>query len=199
MTKLGTLAVIILSAIGFVACGAQTSKPVEGALGGVLEGAPKWVSKGCGVHFDDDKGVICGVGSVSGTRNIALARSAAQGRGRTEIARTLQLKIKAMLKDYQATVTGGNAFGVEADDEQVIKDASKQITDMSLPGSKMIDTWITEDGSTLFALMALDIEAFESSLSKMQGLNAKVREAIEARADKAFLELDAEIDKEREQ
>lgn len=197
MKKLLVLALLVLSASWVTACGTQTSQPVQGALGGVLDGAPDWVTKGCNAYFGEKKAVICGVGSTTGTRNLSLARSAAQGRGRTEIARTLQIKVKAMLKDYQATVTGGDAFGVAADDEQVIKDASKQITDISLPGAKMMDTWVSKDGSTLFALMALDIDEFESSLGKMQGLNAKVREAIEARAEKTFSELDDEIEKER--
>jgi len=39
--------------------------------------------------------------------NVALARSAAEGRARTELARSLQTRVKAMLKDYQAATQGG--------------------------------------------------------------------------------------------
>ncbi len=197
MKKLLSLTVLVFALASFSGCSAfQTSKPVEGAFEDVLDGAPVWVVKGCDKHFGD-AAVVCGVGSVTGTRNLSLARSAAQGRGRTEIARTLRLKVKAMLKDYQATMTGGDGYGTAADDEQVISDTSKQITDMSLPGSKMADTWISEDGSTLFALMVLDMDEFNSSLRKMKSLDPKLREAVEARAEKSFKELDTEGKKAR--
>jgi hypothetical protein len=189
----------VVGAMALVRCGsAQEPRPVEGALHGELEGAPDWVLEGCNAYFGEKKSVICGVGSAGGTRNISIARSAAQGRARTEIARTLQVKVKAMLKDYQATVTGGEGFGTAADDEQYVTDVSKQVTDMSLPGTKLMKTWMSPK-DTLFVLMALDVEDFKSALNDMKQLNAQVRQAIEKRAEKAFNELDKEVEKERAQ
>ena len=47
---------------------------------------------------------------MAGTKNPGLARSAAVARARTEMARGLETKIQALLKDYQATSTGGSDF-----------------------------------------------------------------------------------------
>jgi hypothetical protein len=142
--------------------------------------------------------MICGVGSAGGSRNASLMRSTATARARTELARSLQVKVKAMLKDYQATTTGGQDFGTAAADEQHIVDVSKQITDMSLSGTEVEDTWISQSG-TFYALVAMDVDKFKNAVSKMNNLSESVRKAVEDRAQKSFEELDEEIDKERAQ
>ena len=188
-------------AIGLGACAKKTPepKPIDEVMGGEFKGAPDWVTKGCGIYFKA-KGtpMICGVGSVGGSRNISLMRIDATARARTELARSLQVKVKAMLKDYQATTTGGQDFGTSAADEQNIVDVSKQITDMTLSGTELEDTWPSPNG-TFYALVAMDVDKFKGAISKMGNLSDSVRKAVEERADKAFGELDEEIDKERTQ
>lgn len=184
------------------ACSSKQTKtePPGNVIKNELEGAPSWVTKVCSVYWKDkskSKGKVCGVGSTGGTRNIGMARSAAVGRGRTEIARSLKVKVKSMLKDYQATVTGGENFGKAAADEQYVVDASKQITDTTLSGSEMVDSWISNSG-TYYALVVLDLEKFKSLIKEMQQLDEGVRKYIEEKAEAAFDELEEEIDKERE-
>ena len=111
------------------------------------------------------------------------------GRARTEIARSLEVKVKSMLKDYQSTTTGGGEFGDSSSEEQNITDVSKQITQNTLNGTTLQDTWQANDG-TLFVLMAMDADAFIDSLSKMNDLSEEIRKAVEARAAKSFQELD---------
>lgn len=168
--------------------------PANQAILSEYEGAPDWVAKGCMVHFSNRKDVLCGVGGVSGTRNIPLARDAAVARGRTEIARSLQVMVESMLKDYQSTTTGGDAFGQAANDEQLIENVSRQITDLSLSGTRLEDSWISQNG-TLYALVTIDMEAFKGALSKMSQLDEQVRKAVEARAQKAFEDLDRQVGK----
>ena len=122
--------------------------------------------------------------------------TAAQGRGRTAIARSLDLHVKAMLKDYQATTTGGEEFGEAASDEQHIVDVSKQITNMSLSGTEMTDSWISQTG-TYYALVALDVEKFSDAVSRMDQLSESVRRAVVERAEDSFRELNEEIENER--
>ena len=62
---------------------------------------------------------------------------------------------------------------------------------MLLSGVLIIDHWVDTDG-TEFALAQLDMETFKANLDKMKELNAKVRDAVRANADKAFDELSAE-------
>jgi hypothetical protein len=134
-----------------------------------------------------NKKAICGTGSVSGMTNVALARSAAEARARTELARSLQTRVKAMLKDYQAATQGGPENKTAS--EQHIEDVSKQITDQSLSGTRLEDTWISNAG-TFWALVVLDTDAFKDSLNNMKQLDDHIRAAIVKRADKAFSDLD---------
>jgi len=191
------LSAIVLSAF---AMGCATTQPPPKIEKSELEGAPKWVLQGCSSYWQDKdkKGEkkICGVGSATGTRNISLARSTAIGRARTEMARSLQTQVQAALKDYQATTTGGSEFGKSAADEQHVVDVSKQITDTTLSGTELVDTWISQNG-TMWVLVDLDIEGFKGVVQKMGQLSEGVRQAVIQRADKAFDELDKDISKSR--
>ncbi len=181
---------VFVAAAIFTACGSSEEKKNTGsAVKNELEGAPDWV-----LGNENSSKQICGVGSAAGTRNASLARTAAMGRGRTEIARTLQVQVKSMLKDYQSTTTGGEAFGQAANDEQHIEDVSKQITDTTLTGSELRKTWISNPG-TLYVLMCIDLQKFKDALNNMTQLNEQVRAAVVERADKAFEALDKETAK----
>lgn len=170
--------------------------PPSEVLPGEFAGAPEWVTQGCARYWGDEGARMCAVGSMGGTRNVSLARAGAVGRGRTEIARALETRVKAMLKDYQANTTGGEEFLTAAADEQHIVDAARQITDASLSGTEMQDTWLSGSG-TLYALVALDLERFEDAVARMEQLDERVRQAVIERADEAFRELDEQIDRER--
>jgi len=175
------------------ACGGDKPIPPANAIQNELDGAPDWVVKGCSVYFknkEDRK--ICGVGSVGSTRNAGMARTGAVARARTEIARQLEVKVESMLKDYQATTTGGEKYGQVANDEQNITDVSKQITSQTLSGTEMIDSWVSNSG-TYYALVALDTETFKGQIDKMGQLSEATRKAVQARADKAFDELADEM------
>lgn len=187
--RLSLIALVVLSA----GCGAHKPLPMNEAYNNELDGAPSWVTKGrFGVEKDAKSKYVYGVGSVGGTRNVGLAREAALGRARTDLARSLQLKIAAMLKDYQSTVTGGAEFGTAAADEQKITDVAKQVTDMTLSGTELVDSWISKNGN-MWALCRLDVESFKNTVKQMNQLSESVRRAVEERADKAFEELDKEV------
>jgi LPP20 lipoprotein len=180
-----------LTAIGLLlglslACASQ-QKPPEG-LKAEMAGAPKWAQGDCQAGLPK-KNTICGAGSVSGMTNVALARSAAEGRARTELARSLQVRVKSMLKDYQAATQGGP--DAKSDSEQHIEDVSKQITDVTLSGTRLQDTFVSDTG-TFWALVVLDVEPFKESLSGMKDLDERVRSGIIQRADRAFYQLDSQ-------
>jgi len=186
-SKSGALGLVCAGAFALACAGGPDPLMPDSS---VLAGAPDWVMQSCSAYWGDDEGGrICGVGSAGGTRNISLARNAAIGRARTEIARSLQVKVKSMLKDYQATTTGGEEFLVAAADEQYVEDVSKQITDMTLSGTALQDTWVAHDG-TMFTLVALDVDTFKDSLSNMSNLSETIRRAVKERADASFQELD---------
>jgi len=157
------------------------------ALQAETVGLPKWALGNCQESVRE-KHVLCGSGSVQGMSNLGLARSAAEGRARTELARSLQVRVKAMLKDYQAATQGG--AGNDTASEQHIEDVSKQITDVTLPGSHIEDTFVSDTG-TFWALVVLDADSFKAALKDKQKLDEATRQAILERADHSFAELDA--------
>ena len=151
-----------------------------------LAGAPEWIRRGCSAYWADapDRGV-CGVGSTSGSRNMALTTSTAEGRGRTAIARSLSTKVRTMLKDYQATTTGGAEFGTAAADEQHIVDVGKQLTNGSLTGAERRDLWISPSG-VVYALMVLDLEKFQGAVWSMKHLSESLRRRVAQEAAREF-------------
>lgn len=105
------------------------------------------------------------------------------GRGRTEIARLLEVRVKAILTDHQS-VNGAKST-------QVIEENSKQITDISLSGTRMAKYWIGPDG-TYYALMTLGLDDFKSNVQRMPNLEEPTRQAVLRNATKAFAVQDDE-------
>jgi len=175
-----------------LACASDDARTPAEVMPGEFDGAPDWVLQGCS-GYSGDENALCGVGSMGGTRNTTLARTTAVARGRSEIARTLETLVKAMLKDYQSTTTGGEEFGTAASDEQHVVDVSKQITNFAISGAEPVESWVSDSG-TLYALVVLDFEAFEDSIGRMNQLSESVRKAVRERARMAFEELDAETE-----
>jgi hypothetical protein len=194
------LVVAIVYSLGSFACASEPEMSPEQRLGpmaGELANAPDWVTRGCSSYWGDDEqpSMLCGVGMAGGSRNHAIMVSAAQGRGRTAIARSLDLHVKAMLKDYQATTTGGEEYGTNAADEQHIVDVSKQLTDIELVGVEQRDMWISPSGQ-VYVLMVYDSEKFSTAVSSMKNLSENIRKAVIERADANFRELDEDLEKD---
>jgi hypothetical protein len=193
------MALAVIAALTAFACAsdppAHDVVAEDSAMKGEFAGAPDWVTRGCSAFWGDDAPAkICGVGIAGGSRNLAIMKTSAQARGRTEIARALGVKVKAMLKDYQATTTGGEEFGEAASDEQHIVDVSKQLTEINLTGVEQQDMWISSS-STVYVLMVYDAAKFQDAVSEMDNLSDDVRRAVIDRADNSFRELDEEMEK----
>lgn len=202
-TRVLAIFLVVVLALGLGACAKKipTPKPIEQVYNHEFSGAPDWVTKNCSCYNNKDKKAtpaICGVGSIGGSRNVSLMRTTATARARTELARSLQVKVKAMLKDYQGSTTGGENFGTSAADDQFVVDVSKQITYTTLSGTELVDTWISPNG-TYYVLVVMNVDKFKDAISKMSNLSDSVRKAVEERADKAFEDLDTEIEKQQVQ
>ena len=154
-----------------------------------LNSAPEWVRGDCRSGVSVPKGVICGIGSVGGTMNPSLARTGAEARARAAIARELQTAVKAMVKDYQATMSGGDHYAEVSLDEQYLTDVSTQIAEQTISGSRTVNSWISPSGA-FYVLVVLDSDAFGQALAQMNALDEKIRRGVEARAERAFDDLD---------
>jgi hypothetical protein len=178
---LGIAGVLCTAVLG--ACGQPAPKT---ALAAEMADLPPWALGKCEESLKN-KDALCASGSVQGMSSVSLARAAAEGRARTELARVLQVRVKSMLRDYQSATQGGPDNATSS--EQYVEDTSKQVTDVTLSGSRIEETFVSQTG-TFWALVVLDVSAFKDSLQQVNDLNSQVRAAIIERADRSFRSLD---------
>ena len=183
-----TVAALALVAVT-AGCGKDVSTPDE-QIPSEFAGAPDWVLSGCSAYWGDDGGArICGVGNAKFTGNMSITRTKATSRARAEISRTLETKVKNMVKDYQEQVTDGET---EMTAEQ-FSSTTVSLSKATLNGTQQQDTWISPSNE-LYVLVALDVTAFENSVREMDEMSDKLRTFIESRAKKSFAELDEEME-----
>jgi hypothetical protein len=217
-TTLLLFAVFFLTTMGtLLGCGgakkdAENSNAAAGAAAtGDLAGAPSWVMGPCEKFFGE-RTVVCGVGSVQGMTNFSLARSAAQGRGRTEIAKKLEVRIRSVLTDYQSassntsaesggtadTTTEGrgdslsttnNSMNSSSVSDQMIAETTRQITEMTLNGSSLAESWMSPNGS-VFALMVLESADFASTVENMSTVSGPLKQVVLDNIPKLFSDYD---------
>lgn len=170
-------------------CGKGVTTPDE-QLPNEFAGAPNWVLEGCSAYWEDDDGArLCGVGDAKIGRSMSLARTKATSRARVEISRTLETKVKNMIKDFQEQVTDGES---EMTAEQ-FSSTTVSLSKSTLNGTSIQQTWVSAT-SQLYVLVALDIESFENSLREMDEMSSQLRSFIESRARKSFTELGKEME-----
>lgn len=170
-------------------CGSKEITPDE-ILPNDFAGAPEWVLQGCSAYWGDDGGArICGVGDAKIGRSMSIARTKATSRARAEISRSLETKVKNMIKDYQEQVTDGET---EMTAEQ-FSSTTVSLSKATLNGTTVQQTWVSPSGQ-LYMLVALDVESFENSVREMDEMSDRLRTFIESRARKSFAELDEEME-----
>jgi hypothetical protein len=189
MIRLFLGAAALATVVAMAGCGKDVTTPDE-QLPNEFAGAPAWVLEGCGAYWDDDDGArLCGVGDAKIGRSMSIARTKATSRGRAEIGRTLETKVKSMIKDFQEQVTDGES---EMTAEQ-FSTTTVLLSKSTLNGTSIQETWISQTNQ-LYILVALDIESFENSVREMDEMSSQLRAFIEARARKSFTELDEEME-----
>ena len=130
--KLGTL-VFAAALTCMVGCAAPKASPIA-------SNAPEWVNKGSGSFKDAQGGqVFYGVGIAQGIRNRALQVTAADDRGRAEIAKIMNSYIVVLTKDYMASTTAGDM--TKSSEEQHVSQVLKNFAKFTLNGSTPVDHW----------------------------------------------------------
>ncbi len=181
----GALAALIAT----TGCGKRVTTPDE-QLPNEFAGAPGWVLQGCSAYWGDDGGArLCGVGDAKIGSNISIGRTKATSRARAEISRTLETKVKNMVKDYQEQITDGESEMTAVQFTTTTVSLSKA----TLNGTAVMDTWFSPTRQ-VYILVALDVESFANSVREMDEMSDKLRTFIEARARKSFAELDEEME-----
>lgn len=188
MKAVWTLLISVV-AFGFMACGGSPTETGEAPKH--FEGIqyPEWVMKGSGAFGGEAGRVFYGVGSVSGIKNHALARTTADNRARAEIAKIFEVYSASLMKDYMASTTAGDMTA--SSEEQHVESAIKTFSAATLSGVQIVDHWFHPDG-TVYALAQLDLENFTNSLDKMNELNGQVRDYVRKNAERVHMDLESE-------
>ncbi len=147
---------------------------------GSFSGAPKWF-----MNPPKSGEVIYAVGAAK-KQNPSLALNAATQRARDEIARSVNVKVQNMMKDFmQESGAGDNAQALE-----FTESVSKQVADVSLSGSVRAKTATGKDG-TIYVLVEYSLDgARQAALAEV-----KKQEALynEFKAEQSFDDLEEAI------
>ncbi len=172
---------ILAGTLALSACAGPTS---------ALDGAPSWVVKGNGAYPGDHGKIFRGVGISDPNGSASMARTVADTRARAEIASVMNTYVERLVKAYQeSTQAAGQTQNVGQ-----ATDALKSFTKAQLSGAEVVDHWISKDGTT-YSLAELDFTSYKDSVGKANEMSNQLRDAVKARADSAFDELNKESEK----
>lgn len=207
MRTFRTLAVVVgvvflAAAVGCKSTPPAPAKPVQtGIEGGGVTGSPKepeWVSKGAGAFPGDRGKFLYAVGSSSKDFNWSMTITRAKERGRQELARTIETEVASMIKDFMESHKD-YADPNSASSNEFTQVVSKSVSQATISGSMLRDSWTGPDG-TFYALMSVAVEDLVQAAKKAaQDEGQKKAVFIKERAEKAFADLDAEIEKRMKQ
>ena len=175
-------------AITLAGCGGNSAAEKSTAL--LPKNAPKWVVRGTGA-FNDGQRAFYGVGVVQGVASVGLAREAAASRARTDIARSIEVFIRSLYKDYQSSL-GDLGSPQATTDQQLIEEATKGYTEATLSGVGIVEYWPDEPGRALYALAKLDLENAEKQFNRLDKLSEQAQEYLRRNAERMFDELEQE-------
>jgi hypothetical protein len=176
---------VLVIAVAFLmnGCASSPAPTADTAAAG-----PEWVMKGSGAFDVDGSKVFYGVGAASGIKNKALLRQTADNRARAEIARTMEIYVANLTKDYMASTTAGDMS--ESSEEQHVETALKTFTKATLHGTQIVDRWMDPADGSMYALCELDMLAFKEALDNYKELDEKVRDYVRDNADRMHDELE---------
>jgi len=194
MNRMARLTFILLLGLVLIAGCAGTKKITATTPIQELK-APEWVLKGSGAFGGERGKVFYGVASATGIKNYSLLRAAADNRARNDVAKIFQFYTASLMKDYMASTMAGDVK-VTAE-EQLVEQAIKTVTSMTLPGVEIVDHWQHPATGELYALARLDLGAFKDNFEKVKELDAKVKDYIRKNAERLHEELEKEEKKLR--
>jgi len=198
---------LVLTAVTFLAAmiGCESTpppappKPVQTGLeGGGVTGNPKepdWISKGAGAFPGDRGKFLYAVGSSAKDFNWSMTITRAKDRGRQELARVVETEVASMIKDFMEAHKD-YADPKSASSIEFTQIVSKSVSAATLNGAALQDSWTNTADGTYYALMRMAVEdVVETAKKAAQAEGQKKAVFVKEAADKAFTELQAEIEK----
>lgn len=176
------IAVMVMGSVFLAGC--QSAAPPKSDL-------PSWV-------LMPPEGGISSVGSAKiGPAGMSFAKIEAAANARDEIARTINVKVKNMIKNFTETTGVGDAQTVD----KVFTNVSKQVAKVDLTGSTIKNVHLDKENNEIYVLVGLQPEIVSNvaeTMKKAAMTSYKNDRALwqKFQAKKAHEELDKEIEKE---
>ncbi len=178
--------IFLIIALLFFGCSSKNvNKKINSTCIIENQNAPSWICRP-----EDTKGYITAVGSAEKTNlGFSFQQTEAISAARDALARRISVKVKNIFKRYESN-TGVKNNTIS---EKVVTNVSKQLSNLTLNDSKILNTWQSKNG-TLYVLVGMPKEnvkkAFSQSVKKYKTQNEK--------ANIEWEKLDKEINKEFE-
>lgn len=187
--------VLPLLAAGMLGLGGCASEPPKVAAPECVfpnsqQAAPGWV---CNMPVDGVSVSAVGIAQKSGA-GLSFMKQMAMTDARVQLAQTVRVRVTNMVKQYAESTGAANQETVD----QVNTSVTKQITDETLVGTKLLRTITGPDG-TLYALVGLD-EASAQQIAETAlrtSMNNDKAAWQQFRAQKSQDELAADIAKQQ--
>lgn len=124
-------------------------------------------------------------------QSMGLAKEAADARARDAIARTLEIKVSNMFKNFMQE----SGIGADAEALEFTSSVSKQVANTVLQGCKIVKREMKQEGNTYHAYSLAEYNA--NSLVQQTMDQARKQKALynEAKANLSFEDLENEIQK----
>lgn len=181
------LMILAVGCLLLTGCSKKVKKVDNEALEEEFRHAPAWVLNGYA------EGSISAVGSaVIGKSGIQFAKTEALAQGRNELARQTSTKVKALVNNFVEQTGLGDDQMVDRFSKQM----TKQITNVTLSGSRQKDMWISPS-KELYVLVVMDPAAVKATVKRELTSTYQNDQARwqEFQAKNGEAELDKEIEK----
>ncbi|MCB9898272.1 MAG: LPP20 family lipoprotein [Planctomycetes bacterium] len=187
------MAAILLPVLGCASDGEKTDATLP-----VGEGGPKWIDQPQGVYEEGGEQWIYAVGQANFDPNRSAQRNKAAMRARTEMARVLKVAVQSMAEDYQST--NRDFYNMDAASSvEYYEEISRQVTDVTLSGSRQLDGWQDKATGDYYILygMPLDTSFFDAYMKSAEDAYARYsqREMIKAQKEEYAGKLDEQLEK----
>jgi len=190
--------VVSLAALGLLGMAGCSSAPVkeekvaapECVFPNSQSAAPGWV---CDMAVEGASVTAVGIAAKS-SAGVSFMKQMAMTDARVQLAQTVRTRVTNMIKQYAETTGAANQQTVD----QVNASVTKQITDETLVGTKLLRTITGPDGA-LYALVGLDESSAQqiTEVAIKSSMNNDRAAWQQFRAQKAQDELAADIAKQK--
>ena len=195
MSKVSRMALVLAVSLGLAACGSaptkeQPAQVAECVFPNSEKAAPLWV---CDVPVE--KMVVGAVGSYpQSAAGIDFMKTQATTSARVKLAQQMKVQVKNMIKQYAEATGAGKSESVD----QVYTSVTKQVSNETLVGSKLLRSAQGPDGA-VYVLVGVDAAGVEkiTEVAVKTSMNNDRALWQKFQASKAQDELAAEIAKQK--